>query len=33
LLNWIAMLGTINGHALQWIKPEVKHGHAYAVWK
>jgi gallate dioxygenase len=33
LLNWIAMLGTVNGHALQWIKPEVKHGHAYAVWK
>lgn len=33
LLNWIAMLGTVNGHALQWIKPEVKHGHAYAVWR
>jgi gallate dioxygenase len=33
LLNWIAMLGTVNGHALKWIEPEPKHGHAYAVWR
>jgi gallate dioxygenase len=33
LLNWIAMLGSVNGHALQWIKPQPDHGHAYGVWR
>jgi hypothetical protein len=33
LLNWIAMLGTINGHKLAWIEAEPKHGHSYAVWR
>jgi gallate dioxygenase len=32
LLNWIAMLGTVNGHKLQWITSQPKHGHAFAVW-
>ena len=32
LLNWVAMLGTAKGHPLRWIKPQPKHGHAYAVW-
>jgi gallate dioxygenase len=33
LLNWIAMLGSVNGHTLRWIKPQPEHGHAYAVWR
>jgi predicted alpha/beta-hydrolase family hydrolase len=33
LLNWIAMLGTIEGHTLAWIKAQPGQGHAYAVWR
>jgi hypothetical protein len=32
LLNWIAMLGTIEGQTLAWIKAQPSEGHAYAVW-
>jgi protocatechuate 4,5-dioxygenase beta chain len=33
LLNWIAMLGTIQGQTLAWIKAQPSEGHAYAVWR
>jgi aromatic ring-opening dioxygenase catalytic subunit (LigB family) len=33
LLNWIAMLGCVNGHKLQWVTPQPKRGHAFAVWR
>ena len=33
LLNWIAMLGTIRGQTLAWIKAQPNEGHAYAVWR
>jgi hypothetical protein len=32
LLNWIAMLGTLGGHKLEWIQPEPQFGNSYAVW-
>jgi hypothetical protein len=33
LLNWIAMLGTLDGHKLAWIRPELQFGNCYAVWR
>lgn len=33
LLNWIAMLGTIQDQTLAWIKAQPGQGHAYAVWR
>ena len=33
LLNWIAMLGTIQDQTLAWVKAQPNQGHAYAVWK
>ena len=33
LLNWIAMVGTIDGQTLGWIKAQPNEGHAYAVWR
>jgi aromatic ring-opening dioxygenase catalytic subunit (LigB family) len=32
LLNWIAMLGAVNSHKLQWMTPQPTRGHAFAVW-
>jgi hypothetical protein len=33
ILNWIAMLGTIEGQKLSWFKPELEFGNSYAVWR
>jgi gallate dioxygenase len=33
LLNWIAMLGTLGSHKLEWIQPEPQFGNSYAVWR
>jgi Catalytic LigB subunit of aromatic ring-opening dioxygenase len=33
VLNWIAMLGTIDGHLLSWIEPDLEFGNCYAVWR
>ena len=32
LLNWIAMLGTIDAKPAKSITPQMANGHAYAVW-
>ena len=32
LLNWIAMLGTIDAKPAKSITPQMPNGHAYAVW-
>ncbi len=32
LLNWIAMLGTIDAKPTKSITPQMPNGHAYAVW-
>jgi aromatic ring-opening dioxygenase catalytic subunit (LigB family) len=33
ILNWIAMLGTIDKHKPIFVKPQLQNGHAYAVWR
>jgi len=33
ILNWIAMLGTLDGQKLVWLKPEPQFGNSYAVWR
>jgi gallate dioxygenase len=33
ILNWIAMLGTLDGQTLAWLRPEPEFGNAYAVWR
>jgi len=33
ILNWIAMLGTLDSQKLAWLKPEVEFGNSYAVWR
>lgn len=33
ILNWIAMLGTLSGHKLAWLRPELQFGNSYAVWR
>jgi gallate dioxygenase len=33
ILNWIAMLGAINGQKLSWLKLEPEFGNSYAVWR
>jgi hypothetical protein len=33
ILNWIAMLGTLDGQKLVWLRPEVEFGNSYAVWR
>jgi len=33
LLNWIAMLGTIDARKPRFIQPQLDHGHAYGVWR
>ncbi len=33
LLNWIAMVGAIDGHELAWLKAEPRFGNCYAVWR
>jgi hypothetical protein len=33
LLNWIAMIGALDGQKLAWINPEPQFGNSYAVWK
>jgi hypothetical protein len=33
VLNWIAMLGTIDRQKLAWLKPELEFGNSYAVWR
>ena len=32
LLDWIAMLGTIDARPAKFITPQMQNGHAYAVW-
>jgi gallate dioxygenase len=32
ILNWIAMLGTIDEKRPLFVKPQMQNGHAYAVW-
>ncbi len=32
LLNWIAMLGTIDARPAKSVQPQMPNGHAYAVW-
>ena len=32
LLNWLAMLGTLDGQKLVWLRPEVEFGNSYAAW-
>jgi protocatechuate 4,5-dioxygenase beta chain len=32
ILNWIAMLGTIDEHRPIFVKPQMQNGHAYAAW-
>ena len=33
ILNWIAMLGTIDEKKPLFVKPQMQNGHAYAVWQ
>ena len=33
LLNWIAMLGTIDPKPAKSVQPQMPNGHAYAVWR
>jgi hypothetical protein len=33
LLNWIAMLGTLEAQQLAWLRAEPQFGNAYAVWR
>jgi len=33
ILNWIAMIGAVDGKKLAWIKPEPQFGNSYAVWR
>lgn len=33
ILNWIAMLGAIDGQKLTWLKLEPEFGNSYAVWR
>jgi hypothetical protein len=33
ILNWIAMLGTIDSRKLAWLEPEAEFGNSYAVWR
>jgi hypothetical protein len=33
ILNWIAMIGTIDGQKLTWLQPEPEFGNSYAVWR
>ena len=33
ILNWITMLGTLDGQKLIWLRPEVEFGNSYAVWR
>jgi len=33
ILNWIAMLGTIDGQKLAWLQLELEFGNSYAVWR
>ena len=33
ILNWIAMLGTIDARKPVSLKPQMQNGHAYAVWR
>jgi gallate dioxygenase len=33
LLNWIAMLGTLEAQKLAWLRAEPQFGNAYAVWR
>jgi gallate dioxygenase len=33
LLNWIAMLGTIDAQPAKSLTPQMANGHAYAVWR
>ena len=33
ILNWIAMLGTLDGQKLTWLTPEPEFGNSYAVWR
>jgi len=32
ILNWIAMLGALDGQKLTWLKAEPQFGNSYAVW-
>ena len=32
ILNWIAMLGGVNGRQPKFVTPQMEQGHAYAVW-
>jgi gallate dioxygenase len=33
VLNWIALLGTLNGRRPSFMEPQVSEGHAYGVWR
>jgi gallate dioxygenase len=33
VLNWIAMLGTIDAKKPVFVKPQMQNGHAYAAWR
>jgi hypothetical protein len=33
ILNWIAMLGTVDGQKLTWFNSELEFGNSYAVWR
>jgi hypothetical protein len=33
ILNWIAMLGMIDGQQPSWIEPDLEFGNCYAVWR
>jgi len=33
ILNWIALLGMLDGRKPAFIEPQLSHGHAYGIWR